>query len=98
MLARGARKPAPALGILSPPPRPTPRACPAAPDPTRQKRPQRLLRIAIAVAVAIAAAIGIKLWLFPAKAAASYVTAPVTVADIEDTVIATGELDLTAAH
>ncbi|MBN8481427.1 MAG: efflux RND transporter periplasmic adaptor subunit, partial [Xanthomonadales bacterium] len=58
-----------------------------------QKRTQRLVRIAIAAAVVIAAATGIKLWLFPAKAAASYVTAPVTVADIEDTVIATGELE-----
>ena len=57
------------------------------------KRPQRLLRTAIAVAVVIAAAVGIKAWLFPARAEASHVTAPVTVADIEDTVIATGELE-----
>ncbi len=57
------------------------------------KRPQRLLRTAIAVAVAIAAAVGIKAWFFPAAAEASYVTAPVTVADLEDTVIATGELE-----
>ncbi len=57
------------------------------------KRPQRLLRTAIAVAVVVAAAVGIKAWLFPTKAEASHVTAPVTVADIEDTVIATGELE-----
>ena len=57
------------------------------------KRPQRLFRTAIAVAAVIAAAVGIKAWLFPAKAEASHVTAPVTVADIEDTVIATGELE-----
>lgn len=58
-----------------------------------QKRTQRLVRTAILAAVAVAAAIGIKLAFFPAKAAASHVTATVAVADIEDTVIATGELE-----
>ncbi len=58
-----------------------------------QKHTQRLVRTVILVAVAIAVAIGLKLWLFPAAAEASHVTAPVTVTDIEDTVIATGELE-----
>ena len=58
-----------------------------------QKRTQRLVRTAILVAIAIAAAIGIKLAFFPATTAASHVTAAVGVADIEETVIATGELE-----
>ncbi|HNR91581.1 MAG TPA: efflux RND transporter periplasmic adaptor subunit [Dokdonella sp.] len=56
-------------------------------------RTQRLVRSAILVVVAIALALLAKAWLFPAKAEASHVSAPVTLADIEDTVIATGELE-----
>src|SRR5690606_18434950 len=57
------------------------------------KRSSRLLRIAVAAAVVVALAVGLKLWLFPGSSAPSYVTAPVTVADIDQTVIATGTLE-----
>lgn len=52
----------------------------------------RQLRYLI-LAIIAAALIGLWFWLFPAKTAASYVTAPVTRGDIEQTVIATGTFE-----
>jgi macrolide-specific efflux system membrane fusion protein len=60
---------------------------------TMQKRSFRILRIAIGVVLAAAVAIGLKLWLFPSTSAVNYVTSPVTVGDIDQTVIATGALE-----
>jgi len=56
-------------------------------------RNTRFTRIALAMAVLIAIGFGVKMLWFPSAEAPSYVTAPVTVADIEQTVIATGTLE-----
>lgn len=58
-----------------------------------QKRTTRFVRPAIAAAAMLAIAVGVKWWWFPVTAATTYVTAPVTIADIEQTVIATGTLE-----
>ncbi len=57
------------------------------------KRKTRLIRIAMVIAVLAVLGIGVKWLWFPSAQAPSYVTAPVTVADIEQTVIATGTLE-----
>lgn len=57
------------------------------------KRNTRLIRIAVVIAVLVALGIGVKWLWFPSEDAPSYVTAPVTVTDIEQTVIATGTLE-----
>jgi macrolide-specific efflux system membrane fusion protein len=58
-----------------------------------QKRTYRLVRIVGAVLVITAIGVGLKLWLFPSASATTYVTAPVVVADLDQTVIATGTLE-----
>lgn len=58
-----------------------------------QKRNPRFVRIIISLVALIASAVGLKFWLFPGAAAPSFVTAPVVVSDIDQTVIATGALE-----
>lgn len=58
-----------------------------------QKLKPRLIRIVVSLVVVAAIAIGLKFWLFPGSAAPSFVTAPVVVSDIDQTVIATGTLE-----
>lgn len=58
-----------------------------------QKRKSRLMRIVVSLIVIAAIGGSLKIWLFPGTAAPSFVTAPVVISDIDQTVIATGALE-----